>query len=278
MIEESPKLSIIITCYNEWKTIERAVHSAFNQTYQNKEIILVDDGSDSKTKNRLKKIKDKTNQIISIRNGGPSKARNEGIRAANGHYVMILDGDDFFEEIFAEKAIEIFTENKDIRLVTCHANIIDENGIFLKLFEPKGGGIKNFLFDNSAIGNALFLKRDWEAVKGYDEHMIYGYEDWEFYIRLLKRGGSAFVINQPLFNYTIRTNSRSKKAKPYDLMLRSYIIEKNYEVYSKHFVLYHKWAFEKLIALNRDSKQTRVFPLSLGIKVIQKIIRLCQKK
>lgn len=61
------------------------------------------------------------------------------------------------------------------------------------------------------MGSSMFRKKDWILAAGYDENMQKGYEDWEFYIRILKNGGTAKVIPEVLFNYRNKPNSRNKE-------------------------------------------------------------------
>ena len=85
------------------------------------------------------------------------------------------------------------------------------------------------------MGSSMFRKKDWKAVEGYDEDMHRGYEDWEFYIRLLKNGGEARVIPELLFNYRNKPASRNKKAnlKKYELL--EYIYLKHSDLYKNNF-------------------------------------------
>lgn len=223
-------ISIIIPCYNDAEYIEQAVHSALNQTYTNKEVIVVDDGSNAETKAVLKKLESKVTKLITQENKGQSTARNVGIKVANGNYILILDSDDFFEPTFCEKAIPVFLKNNEVKIVTCEANLLFSDDS-KEVYKPKGGSISNFIYSNGALGTSLFKKEDWQNCGGYDESMRKGFEDWEFFIRLLKNGGTVEVINEPLYNYRKRTNSTTSKANTikYDLQ---------YYIYTKHKALY----------------------------------------
>lgn len=223
-------VSIVIPCYNDWQYVEQAVNSALNQTYTKIEVIIVDDGSNTKTKQVLKKIEHKVTKLIVQENEGQSKARNEGIRAAKGEYIMTLDSDDYFERTFAEKAVSILSENENIKLVTCYSNLIFDKGN-TSLYKPTGGELKDILFNNIAMGSAIFRTDDWKSVSGYDESMINGFEDWEFYIRLLSDSGKAYVINEALFNYRRRLNSTTSRANKRKNEILKYI-------YIKHKCLY----------------------------------------
>lgn len=223
-------ISIIIPCYNDAQYIEQAVDSALNQTYPYKEVIVVDDGSNLETKAVLKKLETKITKLITQENKGQSTARNVGIKEAKGNYILVLDSDDFFEPTFCEKAIPVFLENKAVKLVTCEANLLHTNGS-IEIYKPKGGTISNFMYYNDALGTSLFKKEDWQNCGGYDESMRKGFEDWEFFIRLLKNGGNTEVIHEPLYNYRKRNDSTTSKANTIKYDLKYYIYLKHKDLY-----------------------------------------------
>jgi glycosyltransferase involved in cell wall biosynthesis len=101
----SPFFSIVIPTYNSSQFIEQAIDSVFKQTYQDYEIIVVDDGSIDETVNILKKCNSNI-AIITQENKGPGAARNRGIREAKGAYITFLDSDD----VWFPWALEIFKE------------------------------------------------------------------------------------------------------------------------------------------------------------------------
>jgi len=232
----SVKISIIIPCYNDAEFIEKSVQSALDQTYENKEVIVVDDGSNEETKVILKSLEPKVTFLLTQKNKGTSAARNAGIEVATGEYILVLDSDDYFHADFCIKAIEIFSDNPDIKIVTCYSNWF--NNKTQKTFKPEGGTIKNILTKNIAMGSSMIKKQDWLLVKGYDEKMLGGYEDWEFYLRLLKSGGKAEVIPEILFNYRNKINSRNKQAniKKYELL--EYIFLKHADIYKEHYNIF----------------------------------------
>ena len=237
-------VSFIIPCFNDEKFVERALNSAINQTYTNKEIIVVDDGSDEKTKAVLKRIEPKIDRLIIQDNQGQSSARNNGIKAARGEYIIVLDSDDFFEPTFTKRAFEIISNRDDVKIATCWGRRITESDDVIEIFKPVGGSISNFICENSAIGNSIFRKSDWEKVGGYDESMKQGFEDWEFYIRLLSSGGIAYVIPEVLFNYRIRKNSTSTRANEIKYDLRRYILNKHQNLYNQHHIIYADYLFK----------------------------------
>ncbi|WP_416448158.1 glycosyltransferase family 2 protein [Leeuwenhoekiella sp. A2] len=237
-------VSIIIPCYNDAIYVRRAVLSAKNQTYKDKEIIVVDDGSNSPTKEVLRNLSQSIDKLIVQENKGLSAARNAGIKASQGDLIVVLDSDDFFAPEFCQKAVYI-KKNLDYKIITCYANLFDSSGV-LSLYKPRGGTIKNFLFSNSAIGNSLFSKEDWEKIGGYDENMTKGFEDWEFYIRLLKDSGEAYVIKEPLFNYRQKKTSMRKEANAIKYELWRYIFLKHNKLYIEYYNEFVNFFLEKI--------------------------------
>src|SRR5690606_15501488 len=122
-----------------------------------------------------------------------SAAKNVGVQAAKGKYIIILDSDDFFDEHFCTKAIDIFDSHKNIKNVTCYGRWFWKHDGF-KIFHPEGGDLKNFLLYNASIGNSMYRREDFFQIGGYDEEMKQGYEDWEYFIRLHEKGGITYVI------------------------------------------------------------------------------------
>lgn len=238
-------ISIVIPCYNDARYIEQSVNSALQQTYPHIEVILVDDGSDELTKKVLKALEPKITKLITLDNQGQSTARNIGIKAANGDFILTLDSDDFFESTFCEKAVSLFENDADIKIVTSFIRRLLINGE-KDIFKPIGGAIGNFLKHNCATGSAMFRKKDWERVAGYDQDMREGFEDWEFYIRLVKDGGFAYVIPEVLFNYRIKEISTTRKANKIKNKLLKYVYFKHIELYKDNFELLINHLLDKI--------------------------------
>lgn len=240
-----PKVSIVIACYND-PNVGKAIESASTQTYINKEIIVVDDGSNEETKHIIKEISDKIDILITQENQGQSIARNNGIKRSGGKYILNLDSDDYFEKSFCEKAVKILEEGEEIKIVTCKARRFNAKGE-IDIFTPRGGSKQDFLFSNSALGSAMFRKSDWETVGGYEEKLpILGLEDWELYIQLLKEGGYAYVIPEVLFNYQIRKNSITARIKHEKSDKFREIVLKHKDIYINHYELLVNNLFDRI--------------------------------
>ena len=270
---KKPLISIIIPCYNDSDYIEQAVNSVFNQTYTNKEIIVVDDGSNQKTKDILKGLESKINILITQENQGQSKARNIGVNKAQGKYILVLDSDDYFELEFCEQALNMFLQSNDIKIITCYANLIVNNKN-TRLYKPPGGSLEDMLLSNTALGSVMFKKQDWSYVGGYDEGMRNGFEDWEFYIRLLSRGGRVFVINKPLFNYRQRHNSTTSRANKNKFELLKFIYIKNKDLYIDKFEITINHLIKRIEREEKEKiKNTERLEFKIG-KVVLMPLRL----
>lgn len=229
-------ISIVIPCYNDAKYIEQAVLSALNQTYSNIEVIIVDDGSAAETKVVLKRLESKVTKLITQENQGQSTARNVGIREARGDYILTLDSDDYFEPTFCEKAI-VLLKDANVKLIATYMIRFNDKGT-IDEYRHSGGDLATLILNNQATGSVLFRKNDFTRIGGYDESMRNGFEDWEFYIRMLQDGGVISVIKEPLFSYRVRENSTTSRANKKKYELLRYIYTKHHNLYLAHFDLF----------------------------------------
>lgn len=231
-----PKVSVVIPCYNDKDYISETLDSVLNQTYQDFEVIIVDDGSNNETKDVLNNINHLKVSILKQKNGGLSNARNNGFKKARGEYVLTIDSDDTFEKNFLEKAVAILDKKESVTAVSSYCNIFMGNHNVITKHNPKGGGLNNFLFDNNSTSFALIRKSSWKRIGGYDESMLKGFEDWEFWISMTKSGGYIYMIEEYLFNYRHKKISMSKDSKTnYREINLKYIYNKHADVYSNHF-------------------------------------------
>jgi glycosyltransferase involved in cell wall biosynthesis len=232
-----PKVSIIIPCYNQAKYLPEALHSILDQTHQNWECIIVNDGSPDETEEVAKKWCEQDSRFVYLykENGGLSSARNYGIKAAIGKYILTLDADDKYVLTFIEKALDILIKNKEIGVVSSWV-VRFKDLKEICLIKPNGKILQDFLFQNAANGTSLFKKECWEQVGGYDEKMKMGYEDWEFYIRVCQLGWQMHIIPEPLFLYRQHAVSmRTDALNNHDAVIKKYIFHKHEALYKEHY-------------------------------------------
>ncbi|MFV9484360.1 glycosyltransferase [Christiangramia sp. ASW11-125] len=241
----SSKVSIIIACYNDPDVI-KAVDSALKQTYPNKEVIVIDDGSNPTVAKLIDSLENDVDLVIRQGNSGQSFARNHGIKKATGDYILNLDSDDFFEPSFCEKALVLMENDPEIKVVCCKARRFSKAGE-VDIYSPAGGDFKNFLTFNAALGSSMFRKADWETCGGYEEKLpILGFEDWELYLNILKRGGRAEVINEVLFNYQVGKNSTTTRIRHLKQEKYRQIVFKHKELYKEHFEILVDELFKRI--------------------------------
>lgn len=236
MIQQLPIVSVVIPCYNDKDYIKETLESVLHQTFNDFEVIIVDDGSNDETKEVLSKLKSEKVIILEQENGGLSNARNNGFKKAIGKYVLTIDSDDTVEKSFLEKAVAILDKEKQVSAVSSYCNIFEGDFKIIHKHKPTGGNLDSFLFDNNSTSFALIRKSTWHKIGGYDEKMIHGFEDWEFWIAVTKEGGQVYMIEEYLFNYRHKKVSMSKDSKAnFREKNLSYMYIKHEDVFKLHF-------------------------------------------
>ena len=233
----SKLVSIIVPCYNQAQYLSEALQSVLDQTYENWDCIIVNDGSPDHTDVVAKEWikKDARFKYFEKENGGLSAARNSGIAMAKGEFILPLDADDKISKGYVRDAIAAFQSDISLKLVYCKAEKFgNEVGPWIlpiySLFT-----LARF---NCIFCSAVFRKSEWERVGGYDLKMIYGLEDWEFWIAILKDGGNVKCLESVGFYYRIKAGSMAKTINEEERLLSEHYVSnkhidfilKNYEV------------------------------------------------
>ena len=205
-----PLVSIITPCYNSADFITATISSVLEQSYQNWELIVVDDKSKDNTCELIEAFSHQEPKIRLIKlekNGGVANARNVGMEAANGKYIAFLDSDDIWlKEKLREQVV--YMEEKSLPMSFFAYNRINEEGdiISKKIEVPAIVDYDKLLWHNviifstsmvlrNAIGNLKFKKA--------------GHEDWIFWLDLFKQCGNGYGINKSMVLYRIRKGSVS---------------------------------------------------------------------
>lgn len=210
-----------------------ALQSVINQTHENWECIIVNDGSSDDTENVALTWCSQDSRIKYIYqiNNGLSSARNFGIQNALNDFILTLDADDKYDPTFIEKGLKVLNDSQEIGVVSSWI-LRFKDSKEICIIKPNGKTIEDFLFRNAANGTSLFRKKCWDAVCGYDEKMKMGYEDWDFYIRVCANGWKVHVIPEILFLYRQHDFSMRLDAyKNFDKDIKTYIYLKNKELY-----------------------------------------------
>lgn len=213
--KDNPLVSIVIPVYNAAKFIEECVKSVCSQSYPYIEILLVDDGSTDISGAVCDDFarRDKRIRVIHKKNGGVSSARNVGIEAATGDYLIFVDSDDSIEPSAVEILMEAVVNTKEIDFIaSSYYDLCSENKKVVKLIveqdtEIVGSELKPFYLDHYMLfttpWSKLFVKKiiSDNAIR-FDESVKYG-EDMIFNMQYLKYANHIVLLSSPIYNYRL---------------------------------------------------------------------------
>lgn len=207
-IISKPIISVIVPVYNSEKFIKKCIDSILNQTFQNFELILVNDESKDNSLEILNGYSKNDNRIIVIdqKNTGPGLARNAGLKIARGKYVMFIDSDDYIDEDYIEKH---FTKIKNDKLdiVVSGFKKVDNNGNILS-FERK---LKNGEFAKYVVMGPVskIYRKDFLDKYSIQFTDTCASEDIQFNIKAFNSGAKVDTIPYVGYNYVYNENSVS---------------------------------------------------------------------
>ncbi|MDY7020839.1 MAG: glycosyltransferase [Cyanobacteriota bacterium] len=205
-------ISVIIPAYNAENTIEETIQSVLNQTFKDFEIIVINDGSQDKTLEKLASIQDNRIQVYSYQNSGQSISRNRGFQQSKGEFIAFLDADDLWTPDKLEAQLTAIKENSNAAIAYSWTNYIDENSNIIR----KGSQlnitgnvypnllIANFLENGS---NPLIQRKALMEVGEFDKDLTPA-EDWDLYLRLAARY-PFIVVPKAQILYRVYSNSMS---------------------------------------------------------------------
>jgi len=201
------KFTVVITSYNKGRWLKQAINSVLSQTLQDVQLIVVDDCSDDPyTIKVLNQISYHVHLIRLDKNRGVSAARNKGIRNADSEYICCLDGDDYLEPTYLEKARNVFENYKNVGIAAPFFN--DFGDITGKKSYSKGDmNLVRILTWCYIVTSSCFRREASVKVGMYDENLK-SHEDWEHWINIAKDGWKIKVIPEYLIN--IRKHQHSK--------------------------------------------------------------------
>lgn len=206
------KISVIVPCYNVEKFVEKCIDSLINQTYDNIEIIAIDDQSKDNTYEVLKKLKEKYGEKITLyqneKNKGLAFTRNFGVSKANGKYVGFIDSDDYIDPHYYEVLVEkIINEKAD--LVVNDIQLVDENGKYIGNVNKACNGeiSKLSIIDNGLCASACnkLLRKDLLIKYPFLEGKIN--EDVASIIPIIVNSNKIAYTDKAVYYYVQRSNS-----------------------------------------------------------------------
>lgn len=202
-------ISIILPTYNSEKTIKRTIESIKNQSYKNKELIIINDGSNDETKKICEKeIENTSYKLINIKNSGVSKARNIGLENATGKYITFIDSDDLYEREFLRKIVREIESGYDLVSISYKNFGLNEKKFTAgNSFETDNVNIYLERLKDSYLFNQIWNKiYKLDIIKenriSFDEKISIA-EDLKFNIEYIFKCKKMFYLNDPLYFYRV---------------------------------------------------------------------------
>ena len=205
-MDNSSLVSVIIPCYNCEKYIAEAIESILNQSYNNIELIIVDDCSTDNSLIIIEKYINNKNVVIikNSTNSGVAYSINIGIKIAKGEYIARMDADDISHPLRIQKQVDVMLSNPNFSVVGTNVQVIDGDGnalFYYNALHTDDEIRKAFAYTSPIWSGSQMWKRSVCFQAGLiDENLIPGCEDIEFTLRLLLLGKSI-NIQEPLYIY-----------------------------------------------------------------------------
>tara|TARA_B100001057_G_scaffold499678_1_gene611253 strand:- start:11321 stop:12136 length:816 start_codon:yes stop_codon:yes gene_type:complete len=230
----SPLISVIIPCFNNEDTLSDAIKSITRQTYQNFEIIIINDNSSDRSIDSIKEIlnKDKRVRVIhNRRNMGSGPSRNIGIKSSEGKYICFLDADDLWINTKLEDQLNFMLKNNyDFSYTSFYERNNDK--IYVKSIINNVTKLKLLFSNPIPCITVMYEKKKFKNIFQPDLQRAQDFGHW---VLMLKNKRKAFGFNKPLSIYSRRKLKLSQKIQ----VLKSYIfIVKNYYSYGRLIIYF----------------------------------------
>ncbi|MDN4495103.1 glycosyltransferase family 2 protein [Ureibacillus aquaedulcis] len=227
-MKNKPFVSVIIPTYNRANQVLEAIQSVLNQTYQDFEILVIDDNSSDNTSQIINDLKDPRIYYYKLsKNQGAPTARNIGIKKSKGDLIAFLDSDDQWVFNKLEKQIEIINNDNNIGLVYTGIKVI--NNQYEKVIKPcKRGDLSESLLKENYVGStsSILVKKDLMIEAGGFDLTFKSCQDWDLFIKLSQKTEIDFV-EQPLVLYFEHDGERIS-TNPKSVLDGYYKIQKKY--------------------------------------------------
>lgn len=262
-------ISVIIPTYNRAEMLKEAMQSILNQTYQNFEILVIDDGSVDNTKEIVQSYKDKRiNYIWQEHSGLSPRARNTGIKIAKGMYIALLDSDDIWLPRKLEEQLKAFEENQDILVVATNSVYFSDGLNYINIFSFKKNRIITFretlrmcIINNSSV----LIKKDVIEAIGYKDENCRLMSDYDYWLRLLKyKDKSIMILKNVLVKTRLHKSNTFRRNSDFLENYRTWVY-----IYNKH-----KDYDQNYIESNLKWRLHRHYFFNIERLVLQKKIKL----
>ncbi len=266
----NPLFSIIIPCYNQAHFLPQCLDSLLKQEYKNWEAIVVNDGSSDNTDKVCQKYAavDSRIKLVKKTNGGLSSARNFGIANALGSRFIFLDADDFLYPNCLEKITKALQDSDDNVLIQYGYTYVKEDGNEILSHtnaQKKSSLIPDIFEANLGPCHSICISRSLAFASGSFDENLKSVEDWDFWIRAVKAGGTQKIISEKLVYYRYAKNSMSRDGfVMFDALKK--VIERGSK---KDLRITIESELNKDYNFNSNSVIQQVLLRSLGVSVMQ---------
>jgi glycosyltransferase involved in cell wall biosynthesis len=221
-----PIVSVVIPCYGQAAYLRESVESVVAQTYESWEAVIVDDGSPDDTAAVARELiaaYGSRIRLIEQANAGLSAARNAGIEVAAGRYILPLDADDRIAPTMLERTVAVLEEDPSVSVVYVQA--IRFGAVTGEWTSGKVEYDADMLTAwNYVCPSSLFRSEAWATTGGYQTDMVWGYEDWDFWLACAAAGLLMKRVPEALFYYRVRPNTRTATADAHRAELMRLIV------------------------------------------------------
>lgn len=200
-----PKVSVIMGIYNVSDTLGEAVDSVLNQTYQDFELILCDDGSTDDTYDIAslyqKKYPDKIILLQNERNKGLNYTLNKCLTTAKGKYIARMDGDDICMPERFEEEVNVLESKPEIAIVSTDMAFFDETGVWGRISHPEYPQRIDFMKGTPFCHAPCMVRKEaYDAVEGYSvDRKLLRVEDYHLWVKMYSKGIRGKNINKVLY-------------------------------------------------------------------------------
>jgi glycosyltransferase involved in cell wall biosynthesis len=237
-----PQVSVVIPCYQQAEYLGEAVTSVVGQTFGDWEIVIVDDGSPDNTAEVAGALiagnPDRTIRLLRQPNAGLAAARNAGIAASSGRFILPLDADDILLPEMLAKTVALLDSQPGVAIAYTDQR---QFGAVSRIVKTADWDTDLQRRRNLFAATALFRRDVWDAVGGYDPAMRDGYEDWDFWLGAAERGFVGRRIPEALFGYRIKTSSMHVTARANHRDLVARLRAKHPEWYANSWRRWWRW-------------------------------------
>lgn len=289
-----PLVSVVIPCYNHEKFVQDCIQSVINQTYQNIELIVIDDGSKDNSVTKIQemlqlcKVRFVRFEFRSRENRGVSLTLNEALEWCRGEYISPIASDDQMLKYKIDVQVQFLSNNPNYIAVFGGINQIDDNNKCIRVLTKAE---KSYSFDDIArldyflqAPTQFFRLKDIIGIGGYSAE--FKIEDWYSYLKLTMNGKLIYLMNDVVCNYRRHLNNGSKNM---ELMLEKIIIIKNIGLAPDQVKYYLPYVYLSISAdLAIDKKMNSIqyfakaillnFKLIGSARAIKIFVKICTPK